>query len=218
MIGVLQSENKKLGNGVSATYLSQTTCPQTCPLLGNGCYAESGNVGIHMRKLQGRDPDQENRDEADWIIHHRGRNPLRLHVIGDVAHWSHAYRLGRAAKYWRGPIWAYTHNWAAVARSVWQRISVLASCETLKQAKQALRMGYAPALVVSAHPLDGKAHVKEGLTLIPCPAQTRNRTCIQCKLCWNDRQLRRRNAVITFAAHGARTNVVIKLLGGKDAQ
>jgi len=36
---------------VSATYVSQQSCPDDCPLLGNGCYAETGNVGIHTNRL-----------------------------------------------------------------------------------------------------------------------------------------------------------------------
>jgi hypothetical protein len=50
-----RSEDAKLsdpdGMGVSATYVSQETCPADCPLLNNGCYAEIGNVGIHTRRL-----------------------------------------------------------------------------------------------------------------------------------------------------------------------
>lgn len=55
VIVVEQSADAKLsdpkGVGVSATYVSQYTCPQDCPLLGAGCYAEGGNVGIHTHRL-----------------------------------------------------------------------------------------------------------------------------------------------------------------------
>lgn len=34
---VLNSKNAKLGPGVAATYVSQESCPKTCPLLDDGC-------------------------------------------------------------------------------------------------------------------------------------------------------------------------------------
>jgi hypothetical protein len=55
VIVIEHSEDAKLsdpdGFGVSATYVSQQSCPDDCPLLGNGCYAETGNVGIHTNRL-----------------------------------------------------------------------------------------------------------------------------------------------------------------------
>jgi hypothetical protein len=55
VIVIERSEDAKLsdpdGFGVSATYVAQQTCPADCPLMDAGCYAETGNVGIHTRRL-----------------------------------------------------------------------------------------------------------------------------------------------------------------------
>lgn len=40
---VAESHNRKLGPGWSSTYREVgPTCPKSCPLLGNGCYAQRG--------------------------------------------------------------------------------------------------------------------------------------------------------------------------------
>lgn len=60
----------------------------------------------------------------------------------------------------------------------------------------------APASVTGPHPADGKAYERDGVTWIPCPNQTRGRTCEQCRLCWDAESLRSRRTGIAFAAHG----------------
>jgi hypothetical protein len=46
-------------------------------------------------------------------------------------------------------VFTYTHNWRKIKRSSWGRmISILASCETIPQVKQAMRRGYATAIVL----------------------------------------------------------------------
>ena len=47
---VERSTASKIGP-IAATYSDRRTCPTSCPLYGNGCYAESGNAGlIHMER------------------------------------------------------------------------------------------------------------------------------------------------------------------------
>ena len=46
VVAVEVSGNRKLGP-VSATYVSQRSCPRDCPFLGRGCYAEWGHTGVH---------------------------------------------------------------------------------------------------------------------------------------------------------------------------
>jgi hypothetical protein len=154
-----------------------------------------------------------------------GEHPLRLHVVGDAKTNAAARILGKAAQRYQArgwkrtrkaqDVWTYTHAWRQVDRSSWgPDISVLASCETVEQAGWALSLGYAPALVVvEKHPADGKAWVAErrvmvgggkGLTVIPCPAQTREEVqCVDCKLCWNDDWLKRERKAIGFEVHGS---------------
>ena len=43
-------ENGKLGP-MSATYVSQASCPDDCPLLGRGCYADVGHTWQTTRRV-----------------------------------------------------------------------------------------------------------------------------------------------------------------------
>ena len=128
------TENSKLGAGVSATSVAQVTCPDICPFRGSGCYAESGFIGMHTRRLNGTDltSDQVIANEAAGIRKLRGKHlPLRLHVVGDCNSDAQAAMLADACRTRLGPVWTYTHAWRTIARESWGAISVLASCESV---------------------------------------------------------------------------------------
>jgi hypothetical protein len=212
---VEQSGAEKL-IGCSATWVTQASCWKLCAWFLEGCYASYGNAGIWtngLNKLAGGktvaiDARIIARDEAKAIDALSGDYDLRVHVVGDCrsneaagivgkATWRYVRRGGRKA-------WTYCHTWRIVARKSWGRaLSVLASCETLQDVRSAMRAGYAAALVVESHPADGKAFEQDGLTMVPCPNQTRGVTCLECQLCWKDAWLRRAKRVITFAPHGS---------------
>lgn len=211
MYAVLHSKNAKVGD-VAATYAPiSKTCPESCPLRDNGCYAQSGNVGFKVRRTEeysdGLDGDTvailEGDEIADMARHAPDGHALRIHVSGDAITPFRAAQMARGAAGWQGPVWSYTHAWGSVPRASWGRVSVLASCETLAGVQLAAALGYAAALVVASHPDDGRATRVNGVKLIPCPAQTRDVKCTDCQLCWNDSKLLADNACITFAAHGA---------------
>lgn len=208
MFLVMHSANAKIGD-LAATYLPiEATCPTTCPHKGNGCYAQGGNVGFHVHRLEKATKGLKSYDlirkEAREIIKAgkdaNGRS-LRLHVSGDVRTNATARLLGNAAIRWIGKVYTYTHSWRQVTRSSWGPISVLASCETLQQASQAWEKGYAAAVIVPEHKSD-KAYTVGDMKVIPCPQQTREVTCEKCGLCMSDAMLHKQKAVIAFAAHG----------------
>jgi len=211
MFLVYNSENKKIGN-VAATYLPiKQTCPNTCPLKDKGCYAQGGNVNFQVKRLEKMNEGlysydivrKEAREISAFGPKANGK-ALRLHVSGDVRSPKAAYLLGVAAKKWDGKVYSYTHSWRNIPRSVWgESISILASCESIEDAKQALERGYAPSIVVDTHKTD-KAYFQDGIKVIPCPSQTRDVTCEQCKLCMKDNVLKEQNAAIAFAVHGSR--------------
>src|SRR5262249_56953925 len=99
-------------------------------------------------------------------------------------------------------VWTYTHAWRTVARESWgESVSVLASVETVRDARAAMAAGYAAAVVVSAFERP-TAYQVDGTTVIPCPEQTRGITCRECGLCRDDERLRSAGLVIGFRAHG----------------
>lgn len=206
------SANRKLGL-VSATYVSQGSCPRSCPFFGSGCYAEHGRVGFISRRLNRsstRGPVELARVEARGIDALSGDRLLRLHVVGDCRTNAAAQVVGAAAGRYarrgmlprRGrKVWTYTHAWRTVERASWgPDVSVLASCETGREARQAMAAGYAAAVVVARFERDS-AYQVDGTTVIPCPEQTRGITCRECGLCRDDERLRSAGLVIGFEVH-----------------
>jgi hypothetical protein len=209
------------------TYASiEATCPTSCDFKGSGCYAQTGYTrfaGIRLdRAAAGVSGDDVIREEATAIRAAfngrqvpqdgaRGGRDLRLHIAGDVSSAAGARLLGDAAEDWRrrggGSVWSFTHRWSTIRRSAWgPAISVLASVEHPRQFAAARAQGYAPAIVVERFPNGGKSWRADGLKVIPCPAETTETTCSQCRLCL-DRDLVKMNAAIAFAVHGRGTKL-----------
>lgn len=223
MFLTLDSRNSKIGPSAATYAPIEQTCPSSCSLKDNGCYAQSGRVALHNRHLEQSCLDlsgntvavleaDEIRDAAAKLTRSRQSRPLRLHASGDAATSFAARTLSAAASRWPGPVWTYTHAWRDVAREDWRDVSVLASCETSTDAKLALAAGYAPALVVQEHPADGRAYELDGMKIIPCPEQTRGIPCVECGLCLDDTALKARRAVVAFAAHGGGRKRVLTVI------
>lgn len=219
MFLVESSDNAKIGFA-AATYLPiESTCPASCPLKGNGCYAQNGHVLYQERRLAKEFASlngdtlamlegAEIRDASRRI---RDNRPLRLHVSGDAVTPFRAEQISSGASSWRGPVWAYTHAWRDVPRASWGKVSVLASCESVADAKRAMEAGYAAAVVVSRHD-SPRATTNDNVRVIPCPSQTMGRICTECRLCFDAGALLARNAVIAFEAHGASKKRALRVL------
>jgi hypothetical protein len=222
-LAVENSANAKLGP-CSATYASQASCPRSCPWRGNGCYAEHGRVAYQTRRLNrsaARGALRIAQAEARAIDRLTGDRLLRLHVVGDARTDAAARVLGAAAGRYsrrgnaphRGrKVWGYTHAWRDVARQSWgDAVSVLASVETVRDARAAMAKGYAAAVVVSAFERPSAYRIDD-VTVVPCPQQTRKVTCRDCGLCRDDARLLARGLVIAFEAHGSGGAAVRKTL------
>lgn len=228
---VSESGNSKINGSlkVDATYASvEGTCPKTCPFKGEGCYAQMGFVAITTHRLDkeisGLTALDIAKAEAVAIDNaYAGKKvpcgrDLRLHVSGDARTIGSAKVIASAIERWKnrggGSVWTYTHAWKKVPRSNWgNQISVLASIEKAADADLARQQGYAPALVVPNH-LDNKAYKlpNSSTKWVPCPAQTMDIGCTDCRLCFNGDGLLARNTGITFAAHGPGQNMIKKKL------
>jgi hypothetical protein len=221
--GVAKSGNAKIGNAAT-TYSAQTSCPASCPFFaGGGCYAEQGRLGKTITAPLNEAAaavDHTPLDVAlaeaaaiDGLVVSPGR-PLRLHTVGDCASDEAARTVAAAAARYRerggGPVWTYTHAWRDVARESWGEVSVLASCETAADVAAARARGYATELTVD-HFEDARRHKltaseggpsQAGVDVLPCPEQTRGRTCSECRLCFDDRALYERDYSIALSLHG----------------
>jgi hypothetical protein len=233
-IYVSDSGNTKImgSKKVDATYASiKNTCPDTCSLKDEGCYAQTSFVGMINSRMDRRarqhSPLKVARAEAKAIdqSYKGGKVPegrdLRLRVSGDCRVIKGGRSINAAVGRWKvrggGDCWAYTHAWANVPRKIWTNVSILASIENVNQVAAARKMGYAPALVVAEHTTE-KAYTIPGSDVrwLPCPAQTKpggkEIACVDCRLCFNANRLFDSNMGITFAIHGVKQNSLKKHL------
>ena len=210
------SQNSKIGDA-SATYVTQDSCPDSCSLKKNGCYAENNLVGIITSKLNKAASGQYKpleiaKAEAAAIGTLTGKRPLRVHVVGDCRTNGAAKVVARAmAGHTRKhgmKAWSYTHAWKGVKAASWLGQSVLASCESTQDAKKAMELGYAVALVVPEF-ASSKAYMLDGLKVLPCPAQTGDTNCSLCRLCMGSKSLLAKKVVIGFEPHGNRKSKVL---------
>ena len=218
------SKNSKTGP-VSATYTCQQSCPSTCPFLpqsinpdsNGGCYGNCGNVAMIARRLNNAaaaipmlTAEMIAEAEAEAIDQLSGRNPLRLHVVGDSATDESANLLAQAAKRYRKrgsmyrsgsqPVWSYCHAWQAVKRISWGVVSVLASVHDMVEGLQAHGKGYALAMTVERHTAQ-VVDLGNGFRGVACLEQTKGINCVDCGLCFDDAKLHKHKIVILFAIH-----------------
>lgn len=208
---------ESIGPRVTSTHVSiSSTCPETCSFRDNGCYAQHGMTRRVVAPLDAAKVTGKAAMIAETVLIRsafrggrvpqdgkRGGRDLRLHVAGDVASQAGAELLAGAAADWRarggGAVWTYTHRWREIPAESWGQIAVWASCETPAEVREAHRHSYRASLVVPES-LGSKRVGVSGVEVIPCPWETRGRTCAECRLCL-DAPLDPRH-VIGFVAHG----------------
>lgn len=102
--------NRKTGD-IPTAYVARESCPLGCPLLGRGCYAETGNIGLHWRTMRGEPWATFCRTVAEKL---GPRQLWRYGVAGDLPGFSAlidpaALQLLTLAN-GRRPVIAYTHK------------------------------------------------------------------------------------------------------------
>ena len=227
---VSDSGNSKISGNkkVDSTYVSiESTCPSSCSLKEEGCYAKNSFVGFTSKRLdkeaENLSPLQVARAEANAINNSYNGGPvpkgrdLRIHVSGDSRTVTGTRIINKAIGEWKkrggGDCWSYTHAWKHVSREEWSNVSILASVDSVKDVAEARAQGYAPAIVVSEFN-GNRAFTMEGSDVkwIPCPAQTKEVSCSSCRLCFNADRLFRDNMGIAFEAHGVKKSSIKKRL------
>ena len=213
----LRSENRKTGP-IPVTMSPQSSCPSTCPLKGEGCYAETGPMSIAWRKLDGSS------EGVTWEQMLAGIKSLpegqvwRHNTAGDLPHSRGrvlAKELGQLVQANLGKRgFTYTHHMLTDDNVRWLRaandygFTVNASNETLEGVDAAMDAGL-PAVVVLPSTTTENVVTPKGRRVVLCPAVTHdNVTCESCRLCANSK----REVAIGFPAHGGRRRVIdIKL-------
>lgn len=229
---VERSGDRKLShNGnVSSSWVAQQSCPTSCPLKSNGCYAEVNKSGLHTHRMNRMAAARKKslkaiRDmlvklEVAGIRKLTGKRQLRVHVVGDAPTPAAATAIGQAMvehqKKHGMAAWTYTHAWREVPREAWRGANVLASCNNVTEIAEARARGYGTASVVPKHPTN-KVYELMGERIVPCPAQFKHNgkrivTCEVCTLCKRPDFLRENRLTIGFEPDGGTEKKVLAML------
>lgn len=212
-----RGNNEKLGL-IPATTAPEQTCPTSCPLKNNGCYAKQGPISWWWRRVSQGTHGISWRDLLERIANLPKRQPWRWGQAGDLPGdgariYPDALRAIVKANAHR-PGWAYTHydpadpvNAAAIADANTNGFVVNLSADTLAEADEFKALDIGPVVVVLPHDAPPILDTPAGNRVIVCPEQTGAlATCGHCLLCAKPRQ-----AIVGFRAHGVKHKAAEKV-------
>lgn len=213
------SSNPKTGNvpqiwiGGSRKESIQSCKDVACPLLhskyggqgGGGnptCYAQHGTPAFaHASVFKSHNNGKDKSLAYALENSSRSARMVRLGAIGDPVALSPldgAYIRATVKRAGLALI-GYTHGWRMAKANRWRK-SIMASCETLAEADQAIAAGWRATVVLPADHTGRTFKTPAGGTGVICPAQLAPKavTCNTCRLCDGST----RGPVIGFIDHG----------------
>lgn len=202
--------NKKLGP-IPAITAGRDTCPASCPLMGNGCYAENFPMLGHWDKVSNGERGVTLSSLVDKIRELPTSLPLRYGVAGDIPpselHWAEICSAVGSRKL---KAWCYTHRpyeKRIHETAVLNGMTVNYSCHSESEAIEHVKAGRPAAIVLESNVKwrakavrddDGKLF---GAMIMVCPQHYDKKvTCGSCMLCHS----RPKDMIIGFPAHGSR--------------
>lgn len=205
------SSNTKTGP-IPVSTSTSATCPTSCPFNhGGGCYASSGPLALHWRKVtehkRGELWEQFLEQVASlsegqlWRHNQAGDLP----GDGDTLDTKALGALVRANKGKRG--FTYTHKpmrlakaRKAIASANAKGFTVNLSANSPAHADELANLGIAPVVVTVPTDAPDKGVTPQGRRWIACPAESRDSvSCASCGLCSRSD----RSVIIAFHAHGS---------------
>lgn len=213
-----KSSNKKTGP-IPVTTSEQSSCSPTCKFLNKGCYAKSGPLALHWRKVSAGERGTDWQGLCDFIESLPDGQLWRHNQAGDLPHsfgdidYQMLNKLVAANYLKRG--YTYTHhvlnqhNREAIHAANLSGFTINASTESLVDADKAIDKGL-PAVVVVPNDRPVPKCTPNGHKVVICPAQEREINCSECKLC----SVANRKCVVAFKAHGSAAKTVNQLVNG----
>lgn len=208
------STNTKTGP-IPVSTSARATCPTTCKLKGNGCYAENFPMVVHWDAVSERGRGVPYEDFVDEIRRLPKNQLWRHNQAGDLEHSkgninTKALRQLTEANHGRRGF-TYTHhkmtphNADAVHWANLGGFTINLSADSLEEADALLALKIAP--VVAIVPPGWKGDTPAGNKVTVCPAQRiEHMTCAICQLCHKADRV----AIVAFEAHGGRKSAVMK--------
>ena len=204
----LKSANVKTGP-IPVSITSANSCPNSCPFNDGGCYAKSGPLAIHWRKVSSGERGLSWSAFCESIAALPQGQFWRHNAAGDLPGEGETIdpkalgELVMANQGKRG--FTYTHKTNDKANFKWIQaanewgFAVNLSANNLEHADELAALGVGP--VVTVLPIDGptKQTTPKGRTVVTCPATYRDGvSCDTCKLC----AVSNRQTIVGFPAHG----------------
>ena len=212
-----RSANSKTGP-IAVTTSPETTCPKTCPFKGSGCYAESGPLRLHWRKVTSGARGTDLANHLDALRNING-GMLRLNQAGDLpANNVDARAILRAAAASGTVAWTYTHRKNTSFLAMLRRLAkgktasaiVNVSGDSPSDADKYHGKGL-PVVCVTASQ-ERVQRTPKGTKIVLCPAQYGKTTC---QTCGNGSPLcsrRDRKTIVGFYAHGTSKRKAIEVV------
>lgn len=204
------SGNAKTGP-IPVTTSSISTCPTSCPLKGNGCYAEYGPLGIHWGKVsdgsRGGTLEELCAQIKSLPKHQLWRYGQAGDLPGDGTTIDAAALEKLAAANQGRKGFGYTHydvttpeNAATVRSANAAGFTINLSANSLEDADRLVDLGVGPVVVVLPSDTTKSTCTPKGRMVAICPASAgTNITCATCAICAHPT----RKAIIGFPAHGS---------------
>lgn len=203
------STNSKLG-GIPASVTSNDTCPPNCKLKGNGCYAESGPMIIHWKKVSSGERGVPIDDFCAQIRTLPKHSLWRHNQAGDLPGSKGKIdlkALDQIVDANRGRNgFTYTHydprhpdNATAIRQANAQGFTVNVSAETLEQADEFADAHCGPVVTLLPADQTQPTTTPAGRHVIVCPASIGDTTCALCAICAKPD----RKSIVGFPAHGS---------------
>lgn len=195
------SGNAKTGP-IPVTMSSRSTCPDSCALKANGCYADAGMVRINWQKL---DTKGLSLDALLASIQALPKGQLWRHnVAGDLPSIDVLDALTQANKGRKG--FTYTHAFndypgmlQAVQQANEQGFTVNLSANSMQQADTLKALGAGPVVCLMPEDAPKVSLTPAGNTVTLCPATYRDDIqCSNCGLC----AVATRKGIVGFPVHG----------------
>lgn len=219
-----KSSNAKTGP-IPVTMTERASCPDTCQLKKNGCYADNFPLSLHWDRVETSGIDEE--QLLDHVKTLPNGQLWRHNVAGDLPSMaglvdSNSFnRLIDAVKHTRPIIYThhklYPHNQKLFSHARANGVVINASCEDIGTAYSAIKAGINAVCIM---PSDAKPVTKlvnpdnhdELVRIVICPAQQKDSiSCATCGLCARDRV--EAGVIVGFLAHGSRAKKVNQLIG-----
>ena len=208
---IRKSRNDKTG-AIPVTNSDRHSCPDSCPLKDNGCYA---SAGLYTRQNWDKVTSGERGSDWDSLCADVAKLPdgqlWRHNVSGDLPHTGERIdgakvsQLVAANKGKRG--FTYTHhnmaipqNYAAVQHANQHGFTINLSANNINEADQLAALNIGPVVAIVPADTVDNTETPAGRKVVICPATYRdNVSCETCKMC----AVADRKTIIGFPAHGS---------------